>query len=559
MKQKVGFGETIVFLHRICSAMGKKQKVYWLGSFLGAMEILNTILIPFVFQKMIQMVSDPGSSSFKDIMMVILLLGAVLFVTPVISLGSYLQHESVIVGKNIIRKRLFAHVQRLPVTDIQKRDTGEYMVLLSSDVDRAYGLLQGHGMRSCYQFLVVLPVTAGILLYYSPYVAAAAIPVSLAAIWFSAIFNPRVSRLGKEALKEMGASAGPLTELVCGSSMVRIFSGYPWILQKFSQICRRIFRKRVYYRTMNGIVDAFLNFFQAAAQPFTFIIGLTLIISGKCDLATAVLVSGIASVLADSSRGVGTFIANIQPPLESARRIFELLDIPEEKSAPAAYPSLETGVDPQSGTAISIRNLSFSYSEDKQILQDFSCDIKAGQIVTLTGPSGCGKTTLFRLLQAMYAPESGEIYYFGIPAKSLSRWQIREMISYVPQECNMFEGSIAYNIQLGNPKAGMEDIILASQRACIDDYIKSLPDGYDTDVGEKGTKLSGGQRQRIAIARAFLKDAPILLLDEPTSALDAEAENEIWKTLEILMKGRTVLIITHQQRVMGEHNIQWMK
>ena len=241
MKQKVGFGETIGFLHRICSAMGKKQKVYWLGSFLGAMEILNTILIPFVFQKMIQMVSDPGSSSFKDIMMVILLLGAVLFVTPVISLGSYLQHESVIVGKNIIRKRLFAHVQRLPVTDIQKRDTGEYMVLLSSDVDRAYGLLQGHGMRSCYQFLVVLPVTAGILLYYSPYVAAAAIPVSLAAIWFSAIFNPRVSRLGKEALKEMGASAGPLTELVCGSSMVRIFSGYPWILQKFSQICRSVF------------------------------------------------------------------------------------------------------------------------------------------------------------------------------------------------------------------------------------------------------------------------------------------------------------------------------
>lgn len=275
--------------------------------------------------------------------------------------------------------------------------------------------------------------------------------------------------------------------------------------------------------------------------------------------------------MADSARGVGTFIANIQPPLESARRIFAVLDLPQERQTltlerqiltqealrdEGEGHALAAEASGKEGIALRIRGLSFSYSGEKEVLKNFSCEVRTGEAVVLTGPSGCGKTTLFRLIQAMYEPSCGEIEYFGVPAKKLLRTQIREMIAYVPQECSLFEGSIGYNIRLGNPAAGVEDLEKAARAACIDDFIHSLPEGYETQVGERGAQLSGGQRQRIAIARAFLKDAPLLLLDEPTSALDAESERGIWEALRNLMEGRTVLVISHQTCVPYDREIR---
>ena len=585
MKKKIGYREAFSFLIRLCRPMGKEQRTFWFGSLLEALEMLNTLLIPFVFQQMIQLVSGAGEGGAGGMAGILFLLAVVLFITPFISLGSYLNHRTAIRGKNNMRLLLFSHMQRLSVTEIQKRDTGEALTLLSSDVDRAYGLLQGFGIRACCQFLVAFPITAAILIYYCPPVAALAIPVSLATIWISAVFNPKVSRLGQEAQKEMGASAGPLIELIQGYQAVRMFSGYQRMLERFTEICRRIFRKRVHYRTINGIVDGFLNFFQTAAQPFTLVVALFLILAGRCSIDTAVLVSSIASVMADRARGVGTFIANMQPPMESARRIFAVLDLPEEAERQGGA-ELQKGAgcqnetDRQDGTghqngmkkgtgaggtacpgenpvpALSIRGLSFSYPESGTVLKDFSCEVADGETVVLTGPSGCGKTTLFRLIQALYEPQAGEIRYFGVPGARLQRSQIRDLIAYVPQECSLFDGSIGYNIRLGNPSAGLEEVEEAARTACIDAFIHSLPEEYETQVGEKGAQLSGGQRQRIAIARAFLKDAPLLLLDEPTSALDAQTERDIWEALQNLMKGRTVLVISHQTYVPYDREIR---
>lgn len=578
-KKKIGYREAFSFLIRLCQPMGKERRTFWFGSLLESLEMLNTLLIPFVFQQMIQLVSGAGDGGAGGMAGILFLLAAVLFITPFISLGSYLHHRTAIRGKNNMRLLLFSHMQRLPVSELQRRDTGEYLTLLGNDVDRAYGLLQGFGIRTCCQFLVAFPITAAILICYCPPVAVFAIPVSLAAIWISAVFNPKVSRLGQEAQKEMGASAGPLIELIQGYQSVRMFSGYMRLLERFTEICKRIFRKRVHYRTMNGIVDGFLNFFQTAAQPFTLIVALFLILTGSCSIDAAVLVSSIAGVMADRARGVGTFIANMQPPMESARRIFAVLDLPEEAERQGGM-EVQKGAGrqdmadcqnrPEEGgvadgmahpeekpvPALSIRGLSFSYPEGRAVLKDFSCEVESGEAVVLTGPSGCGKTTLFRLIQALYEPRSGEIRYFGVPGNYLTKSRIRDLIAYVPQECTLFDGSIGYNIRLGNPSAGMEEVEKAARAACIDAFIHSLPEGYETQVGEKGAQLSGGQRQRIAIARAFLKDAPLLLLDEPTSALDAQTERGIWEALQTLMEGRTVLVISHQTYVPYDREIR---
>ncbi|HJC22758.1 MAG TPA: hypothetical protein H9761_03535 [Candidatus Eisenbergiella merdavium] len=261
MKSRTGYREAFSFLLRLCRPMGREQKIYWLGCLFESLEMLNTLMIPFVFQQMIQIVSGAGENGAGNMGIVLLLLAAVLLITPLISLGSYLHQKSATHGKNNMRTLLFSHIQRLPVAELQKRDMGETVTLLGSDVDKAYGLLHGIGMPSCCQFLLIFPVTAVILLCYCPPVAVLAVPVSLATVCISAVFNPRVSRLGQEAQKEMGASAGPLIELIQGYPVVRMFAGYARLTERFTEICRSIFRKRVHYRTINGIVDGFLNFF----------------------------------------------------------------------------------------------------------------------------------------------------------------------------------------------------------------------------------------------------------------------------------------------------------
>lgn len=542
MSNKIRNKEAFSLMKNLSIFMGKERKTYLFGSVLSSFEIINTMIFPFIFQKMIQVVSGDGKQSEIAVMMGLLLV--VLCITPIICYGSFIRQKSFIHGKNNMRKNLFFHIQNLSIAQTQGKNTGEYITILSNDVTKAYGILQGFGIKSIFQGIVVFPITAGILFYHSWEIALIAILFSVFCIGISSIFNPKVSKLGQEAQQKMGSTADHLLELVSGFAMVRIFGVYERLLKKFTSTCREIFSKRIKFRTLNGIVDAFLNFFQAAAQPFAFIIGIFLVMFFRSDIATIVLVSGIAGVMAASARGVGTFIANMQPPLVSARRIFAVFDLEQEEKR-----KTKTAIPLQDEIALSIKGISFSYdtsSEKKKILNNLSCDIKKDEIIAFVGLSGCGKSTLFKLLQEFYEPHEGDILYFGVSRKEISKDDIRKMIAYVPQDCNLFEGSIAYNISLGNPQASMDEINLAAKNANLEDFIAQQKDGYDALVGEKGSQLSGGQRQRIAIARAFLKDAPILLLDEATSALDIESEHEVLAALSNLMQNRTTLMISHR-------------
>jgi ATP-binding cassette subfamily B protein len=179
-------------------------------------------------------------------------------------------------------------------------------------------------------------------------------------------------------------------------------------------------------------------------------------------------------------------------------------------------------------------------------LQNVSFQAKPGETIALVGPSGAGKSTIFNLLLRFFEPQSGEVRVDGIDVRKVSLPELRARMALVPQDVALFAGTIAENIRYGSPAASMEEVRQAAVAAQADDFIKALPGGYDTLVGERGVTLSGGQRQRIAIARAILKDAPILLLDEATSALDAESEALVQHALEGLMVGRTTLVIAHR-------------
>jgi ATP-binding cassette subfamily B protein len=197
---------------------------------------------------------------------------------------------------------------------------------------------------------------------------------------------------------------------------------------------------------------------------------------------------------------------------------------------------------------LELRNISFCYPSrpDQPALDDFSLTIDEGAIVALVGPSGAGKSTLFDLVQRFYDPQQGELCFGGINIRQLTPTQLREQIAVVQQQPTLFTGDVMYNIRYGNSNASDEQVIAAAKAAHADEFIRQLPNGYHSDLGEQGVRLSGGQRQRIAIARALLKDPRILLLDEATSALDAESEHKVQLALDKLMKGRTTVIIAHR-------------
>ena len=246
-------------------------------------------------------------------------------------------------------------------------------------------------------------------------------------------------------------------------------------------------------------------------------------------------------LLVQPIRGIGTLNAVTQEALAAAERILTLLDIPRQITSPAGAPELAV-----SKGEISFEGVSFSYDNDTKILDDISFQAVAGQTVALVGPSGAGKTTIINLLPRFFDATQGSILIDGQNISHVTTESLRRNIALVGQDAILFDDTVAANIAFGKPGASREEIEAAAKAAAAHDFIGDLPNGYDTEVGEMGNRLSGGQRQRISIARAMLKDAPILLLDEATAALDAESEKQVQTALAALQKGRTTLVVAHR-------------
>lgn len=535
--------DTVRYLWRSFSFFGKKRGLYLLGAGLSALQLITAYFSPVLYRQIVEFVSGNHSKGilYSVILMFVLFIAA----APLIIWGNYLKTSTTAYATGEMRKAFFSHVQSFSLADIYKHKQGEFITRMSTDIPKATSAFESYSFVNLTKFFLYTIISVIVLCSIHWILAVIGIVMGTCTIISAVFFNPRLRRLEEEARNQLDHSASFLMEILRGIMSIRVYLMERDLSLRFRRMCSNITKRRISYRSLNGMAEGFKDLLSFSTQAIGLIVGVLLAGSGKMKLSDAVFAAGILAVMLEGAQGFIMFMNFIQPNLVACKRVFEVMDMPTELSDIRERNLELTDKNELQETAIDLDGVSFSYGNEP-VLSSIDLHIRKGENIAIVGGSGGGKTTLLKLIMRLYRPDNGKIRIFGTELDRIKNASLHQQFAYVPQDNFMFDCSLAENISYGSKNATMEDIIRAARNAKIDDFIQSLPQGYDTMAGEGGSLLSGGQKQRIAIARAFVKDAPILLLDEATASLDAGTEKEVNQAIYNLMQGRTVLIVSHK-------------
>ena len=353
--------------------------------------------------------------------------------------------------------------------------------------------------------------------------------------------NKRIKKLTTETQQTFGVLIGSIQEAYQGERVVKIYDGADYERGRFRTINERLKSLALKSKRVNSAATPLTQLIAMSGVSVVVVFALAQAQSGTLTIGEFTTFLSAMLLLMPPIRHLSTLNGSTAAMTAATESLFNFIDEEPEKNPG------ETELKTAKGAVI-FENVSFSYpNSEKVAVKNFSLSVNPGEVIALVGASGSGKSTLINLIPRFWAPSSGEIYFDGTPQSTVTLSSLRKQIALVSQEVMIFDGSIADNIAYGcRDQVSDEEIRKAAEAAALTDFIATLPDGIDTQVGAGGSMLSGGQRQRISIARAFLKNAPILLLDEATSALDTESERHIQKSLETLMRGRTTFVVAHR-------------
>jgi len=466
----------------------------------------------------------------------------------------YLASKAQYLGILGLRVALFQHMQRLSLSFYSRERTGSLLSRLFSDIELARNFI-GSACTNIWMDAVTAVLIGGIMLYQDRQLALLVFALIPFQFFCFRYFNPRIKESSLQMQQRLAEMSGHVHEKLTGMAIVQAFNGERKEQRRFLSGNLELYHEQISNARFSAFFHAIFHSFSVIAPLLVLWVGASRVLH-TVHLDSA---GGMTTRQAGLSPGELTsfllLIPQFQTPLTrfadlnvvvqnslaAMERIFEIFDVvPDIVDRPGAG-------DIQSVRGqIEFRDVWFEYSPGSPILKDVNLIIEPHSTVALVGPSGAGKSSLVSLIPRFFDISQGQIFLDGNDIRDIRVKSLRDQIGLIPQEVILFSGTIEENILYGNPSATQEQVRQAAQAANAHDFIIALPDGYETLVGEKGTGLSGGQKQRIAIARAFLKDPPILILDEATSALDSESENAISKALSQLLIGRTTLIIAHR-------------
>jgi ABC-type multidrug transport system fused ATPase/permease subunit len=439
-----------------------------------------------------------------------------------------------------LRQQFYAHLQRLDLGFFDGQQTGQLMSRATVDL-QAIRFFLGYGLIFITQNLLTITLAAVVMVALNPLLAL----VALIPAPFVVLTATRYNLVSRPAQQEVQQRIAELTaeaeENVSGIRIVKAFAREEHQFRRFQRAVARVFDQSIYSTRLQAFFSPLIGLLPQIGVALVLLVGGREVIDGNLSLGAFVAFYTYVGMLAGPMRSLGVALGMAQRAVASGNRMFEVLDREPAIQSPPGAPELPAG-----GGAVELHGVTLRYNGPAHALSGIDLTVKAGRTVALVGPSGSGKTSLVGLIARLYDPSEGAVLVDGADVREIDLDSLRSQIAFVADDSFLFTASVAENIAYARQDASAAEIEAAARRAQADGFIRELPDGYATRVGERGLTLSGGQRQRVAIARALLADPRILILDDATSSVDATTEAAIKAGLREAMAGRTTFIIAHR-------------
>lgn len=469
---------------------------------------------------------------------------AVIAIAAFDALCSYIQsYMTSSVGQWVtsdLRSTLYEHIQHLPLAYHKRAQTGDLLSRLTTDIDAVQSFVVS-GLVGLITDGVTLLGMIGVMFYLNWRFTLIALSVAPVLFLLTYSFTRRSKKASREVRKQQGRLESLMQERLSAIGVVKAFAREEFEQEHLDQESNEVVKMALRARSLKAKLSPLVEIVVAFGTAVVLWAGGRLVLSGALSAGSLIVFIWYLGKMYKPMQDFAKLADAYSKAAVGYERIRELVDVvPDLHDLPAAGPA------PRFNGEVGFESVSFSYTHGHPVLKDLHFNIEPGTMAALVGPTGAGKSTLAALIPRLFDPDSGRITIDGRDVREFTQQSLRDQISFVLQENILFHASIRENIAYGKPEATREDILRAAELADADEFISRLSNGYDTIVGERGDTLSGGQRQRIAIARAIIRDTPILLLDEPSSGLDAASEQSVFEALERLMKGKTTLVIAHR-------------
>lgn len=453
------------------------------------------------------------------------------------------------VGQRVVldlRLRLYDHMQRMSFRYLYGHRVGEMLSRITNDVNILQNMITNVFIDIVVQGLSFVGII-GFLLYINWKLSLLTFLVLPLAALVLDVASKRLRLVGHDIQQQLAGLSAIAAEALSAIRIVRLFATEEQEFGRFESQSNAHFRALMRGVQTNAALTGIVEVILISALAVILWFGGRLVVSGELSPGELIAFLGYLAILSQPVRVFSRVVAQMQQGLAAADRVFEILDI-ESEVQPPKHPQRADDISGE----ITFRDVSFAYNEGAWVLENVSFHISPGEKIAIVGPTGAGKSTIADLITRFYDPQEGAVLIDGMDLKRLDLKGLRRKIGVVPQDPVLLKGSIAFNIAYGCEDLSKDDIESAARVAGIYGFVMSLPDGFQTEVGERGVTLSGGQRQRIAIARAIVRDPRILIMDEATSSLDAAVEQEIQEAMKKAMSGRTSIVIAHRLATVRE-------
>ena len=540
-------------IKRIFAYVGRYKILLALSMLLAGVSVAGSLYIPVLIGNVIDFIIDKGLVQFDRIIPVLIRICIIIAVVAVSQWVMNVLNNKITFGVvRDMRDRAFSKIERLPVSYIDSHPSGEIVSRVIADVDQfADGLLMG--FAQFFTGVITILGTLVFMLKINWWITIVVVIVTPLSFVIASFVAKNTHKMFKLQSATRGEQTAFIDEMVGNAKTVDAYSHAQENMQRFDEINARLREyslKAVFFSSITNPATRFVN---AIVYACVALFGAILAVKTEQSAITVGVLTCFLSYANQYTKPfneISGVITELQNAFACAGRLFELL---EEKETP---PDSDNAVEIKNVNGkMELSNVSFSYTENKKLIEDFNLSVKPGQRVAIVGPTGCGKTTLINLLMRFYDVNSGSISIEDLAYDDVTRKSVRASFGMVLQDTWLKAGTIKDNIKMGAPEATDDEVVEAAKKAHSHSFIKRLPNGYDTVIGESGGSLSQGQRQLLCITRLMLCKPPMLILDEATSSIDTRTEIKIQKAFASLMQGRTTFIVAHRLATIKEADV----